>query len=117
MRSTLTPPGCVVLFMTSLEPLLVKHNTFNFQGPLSVIGGIVLGVLCGYLVKFVPERNDAFLVPLRVLLLLAGGLMMVLGSEEVGWGGAGKLTFLKCFILSKRWLAMSILCISIVENL
>ncbi|KAH9643068.1 hypothetical protein HF086_018421 [Spodoptera exigua] len=58
------------------------------QGPLSVIGGIVLGILCGYLVKFVPERNDAFLVPLRVILLLAGGLMMVLGSEEIGWGGA-----------------------------
>lgn len=40
--------------------------------------------------KFVPERNDAFLVPLRVMLLLAGGLMSVLGSEEIGWGGAGK---------------------------
>lgn len=59
-----------------------------------MIGGIVLGVLCGYLVKFVPERNDAFLVPLRVLMLLAGGLMMVLGSEEIGWGGAGKIIFI-----------------------
>lgn len=44
--------------------------------------------------KFVPERNDAFLVPLRVMLLLAGGLMSVLGSEEIGWGGAGKDTAL-----------------------
>lgn len=55
-----------------------------------MIGGIAFGVFCGYLVKFVPERNDAFLVPLRVLLLLTGGLVSVLGSEEVGWGGAGK---------------------------
>lgn len=68
---------------------LIKYIDIRFQGPLSVIGGILLGVLCGYLVKFVPERNDAFLVPLRVILLLAGGLMMVLGSEEIGWGGAG----------------------------
>lgn len=66
-------------------------HLFLFQGPLSIIGGIVLGVVCGYLVKYIPERNDAFLVPLRVLLLLVGGLTMVLGSEELGWGGAGKL--------------------------
>ncbi|KAJ8729510.1 hypothetical protein PYW08_001091 [Mythimna loreyi] len=74
------------------------------QGPLSVIGGIVLGVLCGYLVKFVPERNDAFLVPLRVLMLLAGGLMMVLGSEEMGWGGAGPLAVIAfAFVACKNW--------------
>ncbi|XP_075992166.1 sodium/hydrogen exchanger 9B2-like isoform X2 [Anticarsia gemmatalis] len=74
------------------------------QGPLSVIGGIVLGVVCGYLVKFVPERNDAFLVPLRVLMLLAGGLMMVLGSEEIGWGGAGPLAVIAfAFIAGKNW--------------
>lgn len=57
---------------------------------MSIIGGIAFGVLCGYLVKYIPERNDAFMVPLRVLLLLSGGLMSVLGSEEIGWGGAGK---------------------------
>ncbi|CAH0700695.1 unnamed protein product [Spodoptera exigua] len=74
------------------------------QGPLSVIGGIVLGILCGYLVKFVPERNDAFLVPLRVILLLAGGLMMVLGSEEIGWGGAGPLAVIAfAFVACKNW--------------
>lgn len=55
-----------------------------------MIGGIAFGVVCGYLVKYIPERNDAFLVPLRVLLLLTGGLMSVFGSEEIGWGGAGK---------------------------
>lgn len=66
----------------------------NLQGPLSVIGGVAFGVLCGYLLKYVPERNDAFLVPLRVLMLLTGGLVSVLGSEEVGWGGAGNTFFL-----------------------
>lgn len=76
-------PMCIIQFT-------LLYFTF-FQGPLSIIGGIVLGVVCGYLVKYIPERNDAFLVPLRVLLLLVGGLTMVLGSEELGWGGAGKL--------------------------
>ncbi|CAH2066549.1 unnamed protein product, partial [Iphiclides podalirius] len=74
------------------------------QGPMSVIGGIAFGVFCGYLVKYIPERNDAFLVPLRVLLLLAGGLMSVLGSEEIGWGGAGPLAVIAFgFIACKNW--------------
>ncbi|XP_063838819.1 sodium/hydrogen exchanger 9B2-like isoform X5 [Ostrinia nubilalis] len=74
------------------------------QGPLSIIVGIVVGVICGYLLKFVPERNDAFLVPLRVLLLLAGGLFFVLGSEEIGWGGAGPLAIIAfAFVACKNW--------------
>ncbi|CAB3231151.1 unnamed protein product [Arctia plantaginis] len=74
------------------------------QGPLSIIGGIVLGVVCGYLVKYIPERNDAFLVPLRVLLILIGGLAMVLGSEEIGWGGSGPLAVIAySFFACKNW--------------
>ncbi|CAK1603264.1 unnamed protein product [Parnassius mnemosyne] len=74
------------------------------QGPLSAIGGIAFGVFCGYLVKYIPERNDAFLVPLRVLLLLTGGLMSVLGSEEIGWGGAGPLAVIAfAFVACKNW--------------
>ncbi|XP_045535519.1 sodium/hydrogen exchanger 9B2 isoform X2 [Papilio machaon] len=74
------------------------------QGPFSVIGGIAFGVVCGYLVKYIPERNDAFLVPLRVLLLLTGGLMSVLGSEEIGWGGAGPLAVIAfAFVACKNW--------------
>ncbi|XP_013133881.1 PREDICTED: mitochondrial sodium/hydrogen exchanger 9B2 isoform X2 [Papilio polytes] len=74
------------------------------QGPFSVIGGIAFGVVCGYLVKYIPERNDAFLVPLRVLLLLTGGLMSVFGSEEIGWGGAGPLAVIAfAFVACKNW--------------
>ncbi|XP_053615352.1 sodium/hydrogen exchanger 9B2-like isoform X1 [Plodia interpunctella] len=74
------------------------------KGPLSILGGIVFGFLCGYLVKYIPERNDAFLVPLRVLLLLAGGVVSVLGSEEVGWGGAGPLAVIAfAFMAGKNW--------------
>ncbi|KAM3959027.1 sodium/hydrogen exchanger 9B2 [Aphomia sociella] len=74
------------------------------QAPLSVIGGILFGVVCGYLVKYIPERNDAFLVPLRVLLLLAGGVVSVLGSEEIGWGGAGPLAVIAfAFVACKNW--------------
>ncbi|XP_041987706.1 sodium/hydrogen exchanger 9B2-like isoform X2 [Aricia agestis] len=74
------------------------------QGPLSVAGGVAFGYFCGYLTTYVPERNDAFLVPLRVLLLLTGGLMSVLGSEEIGWGGGGPLAVIAfAFFACKNW--------------
>ncbi|XP_060802236.1 sodium/hydrogen exchanger 9B2 isoform X2 [Amyelois transitella] len=87
-----------VMFSTS-------SMTMNIvKGPLSILGGIMFGFLCGYLVKYVPERNDAFLVPLRVLLLLAGGVVSVLGSEEVGWDGAGPLAVIAfAFMACKNW--------------
>ncbi|XP_047544389.1 sodium/hydrogen exchanger 9B2-like isoform X2 [Vanessa atalanta] len=79
-------------------------TTNIIQGPLSVIGGVAFGVFCGYLVKYIPERNDAFLVPIRVLLLLTGGLMSVLGSEEIGWGGGGPLAVIAfAFVACKEW--------------
>ncbi|XP_073941623.1 sodium/hydrogen exchanger 9B1-like isoform X2 [Choristoneura fumiferana] len=74
------------------------------QGPLSITVGILFGAFCGYLVKVVPERNDAFLVPLRVLMLLFGGLVSVFGSEEIGWGGAGPLAVIAFgFFACKNW--------------
>lgn len=38
-----------------------------------------------------PERNDPFLVPFRILLLLASGMLAYFGSELIGFGGAGPL--------------------------
>ncbi|XP_063529708.1 sodium/hydrogen exchanger 9B2-like isoform X1 [Cydia strobilella] len=74
------------------------------QGPLSIIVGIVFGGACGYLVKVVPEKSDAFVVPLRVLMLLAGGIVSVIGSEEIGWGGAGPLAVIAfAFFAGKNW--------------
>ncbi|KAL0849107.1 hypothetical protein ABMA28_013464 [Loxostege sticticalis] len=92
--------GIISSIMFSTSSLTINI----IQGPLSIIIGIAVGVLCGYALKFVPERNDAFLVPLRVLLLLAGGLFFVLGSEEVGWGGAGPLAIIAfAFVACKNW--------------
>ncbi|KAI5641553.1 sodium/hydrogen exchanger family domain-containing protein [Phthorimaea operculella] len=92
--------GIVSSFMFGTSSMTVNI----IQGPASIICGIALGVFCGYLVKYVPEKNDAFVVPLRVLLLLTGGLMAVLGSEEIGWGGAGPLMVIAfAFVAGKNW--------------
>lgn len=66
-------------------------TTLIIQGPVSIVGGIGFGVLWGLMCNYAPERNDPFLVPLRILLLLIGGMTSVFGSELIGYGGAGPL--------------------------
>lgn len=61
------------------------------EGPVSVIGGIGFGIIWGILSNFIPERHDPFVVPLRILLLLVGGMISVFGSDMIGFGGAGPL--------------------------
>ncbi|KAG5885182.1 hypothetical protein JTB14_000945 [Gonioctena quinquepunctata] len=59
------------------------------QGPLSLIGGIGFGVIWGFFCNYSPERNDPFVAPLRILLLLVGGMISVFGTDLIGFGGAG----------------------------
>lgn len=61
------------------------------MGPLAIVLGVGFGILWGLLSKYVPDRGDPFVVPLRVLMLFGGGLVAVIGSEEIGFGGAGPL--------------------------
>jgi hypothetical protein len=51
--------------------------------------------------------SQPFVVPLRILMLFGGGLIAVLGSESVGYGGAGPLgcitaAFVSCYFWSKQ---------------
>ncbi|XP_046412714.1 neuroligin-1 isoform X1 [Neodiprion lecontei] len=76
------------------------------QGPISICGGIGFGILWGFLAKYVPEKNDPYMVPLRILMLLGGGLIAVLGSEAIELGGAGPLgvvaaAFVSCYFWQK----------------
>ncbi|CAH0557631.1 unnamed protein product [Brassicogethes aeneus] len=74
-----------VIFSTSSIASLV------LQGPVSIVGGVGLGLCWGLLCKYMPEKHDPFVIPLRVLLLLMGGMVSIFGSELLGYGGAGPL--------------------------
>lgn len=61
------------------------------QGPISIIGGITFGILWGLMSRYIPEKFDPFVIPLRVLLLMVGGMASVFGSAHLGYEGAGPL--------------------------
>ncbi|VEN37221.1 unnamed protein product [Callosobruchus maculatus] len=73
-------------------------------GPLSVLGGVAFGVIWGTLCSCIPEKGDPFVGPLRVLMLLAGGMLAVFASEMLGYGGAGPLgCVIAAFVALSYW--------------
>ncbi|XP_015835932.1 sodium/hydrogen exchanger 9B2 isoform X2 [Tribolium castaneum] len=77
-----------------VKSIMFSNDSLTFQilqGPISVLGGLGFGLLWGIICNYAPERHDPFMVPLRVLLLLVGGMISVFGSELIGYGGAGPL--------------------------
>lgn len=88
-----------------VKSIMFSHDQLWYQilqGPIAIIGGLGFGVIWGWLAKYVPEKGDPFMVPLRVLMLLGGGLLAVFGSEAIELGGAGPLAvvaaaFVSCY--------------------
>ncbi|XP_069677276.1 sodium/hydrogen exchanger 9B2-like isoform X2 [Periplaneta americana] len=76
------------------------------NGPIGVILGFVCGGMCGMVLHFVPQRYDLHVVALRTVLLAAGGLLILIGSEAVGFDGAGPLgCIVAAFVASHGWRA------------
>ncbi|XP_060518367.1 sodium/hydrogen exchanger 9B2-like isoform X2 [Cylas formicarius] len=91
---------------------IIKSVTFSnssltslvLQGPVSILGGFCFGIAFGLLLKYVPERNDKFLVPFRVIMLLAAGMAAIYFSDHLGYGGAGPLgAVVAAFVALKFW--------------
>lgn len=74
------------------------------QAPVCVIGGLAFGVIWGNLSRVVPEKGDAYVVPIRTLLLLGGGALAIFGSEKIGFEGAGPLgVVFAAFVSNYYW--------------
>ncbi|CAO1308366.1 unnamed protein product [Diamesa serratosioi] len=61
------------------------------QAPVCILGGLGFGIFWGNLSRVIPEKGDAYVVPIRCLMLLGGGLLAVFGSELLHFEGAGPL--------------------------
>lgn len=92
-----------------VKSVMFSHDALWYQilqGPIAIVGGLGFGILWGCLAKYVPEKGDPFMVPLRVLMLLGGGMLAVFGSEAIELGGAGPLAvvaaaFVSCYFWQK----------------
>ena len=74
------------------------------QAPVCIIGGLAFAIIWGVLLKYVPEKGDSYVVPIRTLLLLGGGLVAIFGSEHLGFEGAGPLgVVFAAFISNYFW--------------
>jgi solute carrier family 9B (sodium/hydrogen exchanger), member 1/2 len=63
------------------------------------------GVLWGYMARIIPEKGDSYVVPLRTILLLCGGLVAVYGSELIHFEGAGPLAVVfAAFVSQYHWI-------------
>ncbi|XP_017786127.1 PREDICTED: mitochondrial sodium/hydrogen exchanger 9B2 isoform X2 [Nicrophorus vespilloides] len=77
-----------------MQSIMFSNDSLTMQilqGPISIVGGIGFGIIWGLISCYAPEKHDPFVVPLRILMLLVGGLIAVFGSERIGYGGAGPL--------------------------
>lgn len=95
-----------------IQSIMFSHDSLTsqiLQGPLCLLGGIGFGILWGTISNFIPERHDPFVVPLRIVMLLSGGLIAVFGSELIGYEGAGPLAVVAsaftclCFWTKHGW--------------
>ncbi|KAF6215493.1 hypothetical protein GE061_010247 [Apolygus lucorum] len=73
-------------------------------GPIEMVMGLSVGILWGLFIAFVPHRDDAYVTAKRTILLGAGSLGAVLGSEKIHYGGAGPLACItSAFVASFAW--------------
>ncbi|XP_054283781.1 sodium/hydrogen exchanger 9B2-like isoform X3 [Macrosteles quadrilineatus] len=90
-----------------LQGLMFSEHSAMYNvilGMASVFCGVGFGIFWGLLLKYIPEKGDPFVVPMRILLLLCGGLISVFGSELIELEGAGPLAVVAAsFIASWIW--------------
>ncbi|XP_064548895.1 sodium/hydrogen exchanger 9B2-like [Drosophila montana] len=74
------------------------------QVPVCLIAGLGFGLIWGLLARIFPEKGDAYVVPLRTLLLFIGNLVAIYGSDKLGFEGAGPLAVVfSSFISNYYW--------------
>lgn len=72
---------------------------------MCIIGGLGFGIFWGYMSKIIPEKGDSYVVPIRTIMLLCGGLFAIYGSELLHYDGAGPLAVVfAAFVSQYHWI-------------
>ncbi|VVC43995.1 Hypothetical protein CINCED_3A025739 [Cinara cedri] len=101
----------VIAFGVGTSMLFGKNSvTYNLLiSPLSILAGITYGLVLGCVVKYIPERTDPYVAPLRILIITGGGFLAVFGFEKLNLEGAGPLAVIItaftsiCFWTKQGW--------------
>ena len=73
-----------------------------FKGPVQTLIGVVLGILIGLVLWFIPPKQESNLQRLSLLLLY--GMFFIFGGLSLGLGGAGPLACLVTpFVAALKW--------------
>ncbi|XP_065344564.1 sodium/hydrogen exchanger 9B2-like [Cloeon dipterum] len=76
------------------------------KGPVGVLAGVIIGVLYGLILIYVPHKSEKNVVFYRVFLQLAGGIVCIFGSHAIGFDGAGPLAcMVSTFVATCGWSA------------
>lgn len=90
-----------------LSSILFSTGSLSYQisqAPVCILGGLGFGVLWGYISRFVPEKGDTYVVPIRTIFLFAGGMLAIFGSDKIGFEGAGPLAVVfAAFVSNYYW--------------
>ncbi|KAJ9599128.1 hypothetical protein L9F63_010396 [Diploptera punctata] len=101
--TTLDDILCISVFGVLLS-IITSTGSLTYQiisGPAGVVIGICYGLIVGIVFRYIPHAKDRKASMLRTFLLAAGGLLVLFGSEKIGFGSAGPLgcimyTFIAC---------------------
>lgn len=87
-----------VIFSTGTLLMQVLH------GPIVLALGLTYGIIWGLVCSYVPNVKHEYVVTLRTLLLSSGCVLSALGSDAIGYGGAGALgCIVAAFVASLKW--------------
>ncbi|XP_067006988.2 sodium/hydrogen exchanger 9B2 isoform X2 [Anabrus simplex] len=92
--------GIVLSIIFSSGSLTMKI----IQGPLTILIGVAFGIIWGAFARVVPQKLDTHVSELRTLVVGGGGFLAVLGSDAIGFDGAGPLgCILAAFVACQAW--------------
>lgn len=74
------------------------------EGPIVIAVGLSYGFVLGMIARYLPHVKDTYLITLRTLVIGTGSVLASVGSQAVGYGGAGTLgCIVGAFVASLGW--------------